>query len=64
MGRMVLKVVEVKGRVKVLLAVVRSHRTTCHSSVTSKLLRKSRLTEAGKYFRKKNLQASRLRVKS
>lgn len=37
---------------------------TCHSSVTSQAVRKSRLMETGKYFRKKNLQASRLKVKS
>lgn len=58
-----MEVAEVKGIVKVLLAVVGKPRDTCHSSVTSQAVRKSRLTEIGKYFRKKNLQASRLKVK-
>jgi hypothetical protein len=64
MGRVALEVAEVKDIVKVLLAVVGSHGITCHSSVTGKVVRKSTLMETDKYFSKKNLQASRLRVKS
>lgn len=62
-GRGGLEVVEVKGIVKVLLAVVRGHQT-CHSSVTSIVVRKSRHAETDKYFSEKTLQASGLRVKS
>lgn len=64
MGKVALEVAEVKGIVKVLLAVVGSHGTTCHSSITGKVVRKSTLTETDKYFSKKTLQASRLRVKN